>query len=67
MARDYSCAYWDDFHDHLRDVPLEDIFKLSVSATASEFYECAYVGIDVHIPHHKYQVNFESFPWFLVA
>ena len=24
------------FHDHLRDVPWEDIFKLSASAAASE-------------------------------
>ena len=24
---DYSCAYWDDLRDHLRDVPWEDIFN----------------------------------------
>ena len=28
MAYDYSHADWDDLHDHLRDVPWEDIFKL---------------------------------------
>ena len=37
IAYDYSCADWDGLCDHLRDVPLEDIFKLSASAAASEF------------------------------
>ena len=29
--------YWESLRDHLRDVPWEDIFKLSASAAASEF------------------------------
>lgn len=37
---DYSCVDWDSPSDHLRDVPLEDIFKLYASAAAS--------GIDVY-------------------
>ena len=37
VAYDYSCANWDGLCDHLRDVPWEDIFKLSASAAASEF------------------------------
>ena len=37
IAYDYSCADWDDLHKYLRDVLLEDIFKLSASAAASEF------------------------------
>ena len=37
LAYDYSCADWDGVGDHLRDVPWEDIFKLSASAVASEF------------------------------
>ena len=53
----YSCADWDGLHDHLRDVLWEDIFKLSASATASEFCEWVQVGIDVYIPHSKYQVK----------
>ena len=43
--------------DHLRDVPWEDAFKLSASGTASEFCEWNQVGIDVYIPHRKYQVK----------
>ena len=39
IAYYYSCADWDGLHDHLRDVPWEDIFKLSASAAASEFWE----------------------------
>ena len=35
----------------LRDVPWEDIFKLSASAAASEFIAWVQVGIDVCIPH----------------
>ena len=39
IAYDYSRADWDGLCDHLRDVPWEDIFKLSASAAASEFCE----------------------------
>ena len=67
MAYDYSRADWDSLHDHLRDVPWEDIFKLSASAAASEFCEWVQVGIDVYIPHHKYQVKPHSSPWFSAA
>ena len=50
MAYDYSCADWDGLCDHLRDVPWEDIFKLSASAAAaSEFCDWVQVGIDIYI------------------
>ena len=51
--------------DHLRDAPWDDIFKLGASAAASEFCEWFQVGIDVYIPHRKYQVKPHSSPWFL--
>ena len=35
VAYDYSRADWDSLHDHLRDVPWEDIFNLGGSAAAS--------------------------------
>ena len=54
IAYDYSHADWDGLHDHLRDVPWEDIFKLGASAAASEFCEWIHVGIDEYIPHRKY-------------
>ena len=38
IAYDYSRAVWDGLRDHLRDIPWEDIFKLSASAAASEFF-----------------------------
>ena len=66
IAYDYSCADWDGLHDHLRDVPWEDIFKLSASPP-SEFCEWVQVGIDVDIPYQKYQVNPPSSPWFSPA
>ena len=64
MAYNYSRADWDGLRDHLRDVPWEDIFKLSASAAASEFCEWVKVGIDVYIPHRKYQAKL---PWFSAA
>ena len=64
IGYDYFCADWDGLHDHLRDVPWEDIFKLSASATAGEFCEWVQVGIDLYIPHRKYQVKPHSSPWF---
>ena len=67
IAYDYSRADWDGLHDHLRDVPWEDIFKLGASAAASEFCEWIQVGIDVYIPHRKYQVKSHSSPWFSAA
>ena len=60
IAYDYSCA-------DSRDVPWEDIFKLSASAAASEFCKWAQVGSDVYIPHRKYQVKPHSSPWFSAA
>ena len=63
MAYGYYCADWDGLHDHLRDVPWEDIFKFSASTAASEFGEWVQVGIDVYIPHRKYQVKPHSSLW----
>ena len=48
----------------MRDVPWEDIFKLGASAAASEFCEWVQVGVDVYIPHRKYQVKPHPYPWF---
>ena len=67
IAYDYSRADWDGLRDHLRDVPWEDIFKLAASAAASEFCDWIQVGIDVYIPHRKYQVKSHSSPWFSAA
>ena len=66
VAYSYSCSDWDDLHSHLRDVPWEDIFKLNASDATSEFCEWVQVGIDVCIPHFKYQVKPHSPPWFSV-
>ena len=66
-AYDYFRADWDGLPDHLRDIPLEHIFKLSASAAASEFCEGVQVGIDVYIPHSKHQVKSQSSSWFSAA
>ena len=66
-AYNYSCADWDSFCDHLRDVPWEHIFKLSASAAASEFCEWLHVRIDAYIPHCKYHVKPHSSTWFSAA
>ena len=67
IAYDYCCVDWVGLHDHLRDVSCEDIIKLSASAAASEFCEWVQVGIDVYVPHPKYQINPHSSPWFSEA
>ena len=67
IAYDYSLADWDGLCDHLRDVPWENIFKLSTSTAATEFCEWVQVGIEVYIPHCKYQVKRHSSPWFSAA
>ena len=67
IAYDYSCADWDGLCGHFRYVPWEDIFKLGASAAATEFCEWIQVGIDVYIPHRKYQVKSHSSPWFSAA
>ena len=62
IAYDYYCANWDGLHDHLRDVPWEN-----VTAAAHEFCKWVQVGTDVYIPHQKYQVRPHSSPWFSAA
>ena len=62
IAYDYSYADWDGLPDHLRDISRGDIFKLSASAVASEFCDWVQVGVDVYIPHRKYQVKPHSSP-----
>ena len=63
----YSCANWDSLHDHLRDVPSKDVFKLSASATASQFCDLVQVGIDGCIPYHRSKVKPHSSLWFSAA
>ena len=67
VAYDHSRADWDGLPDHLRDVPWEDIFRLSASDAASEFCKWVQVGIDLYIPHRKYQVKPHSSQWFSAA
>ena len=67
ISYDYFHANWDAFCDHLRDVPWENIFKASASVAASEFCDLVQVGIDVYIPHCKYQVKLYSSPWLSAA
>ena len=38
----------------MKDIPWEDIFRLSASVAASEFCEWGQFGIDVYIPHHSW-------------
>ena len=53
IAYDYSHAVLDGLRDHLRDVPWEDIFRLSASAAANKFCEWVQIKTDVYIPHRK--------------
>ena len=67
IAYDYSHAGWVGLCDHLRDIPWEDIFTLGAAAVTTEFCEWVQVGIDVYIPHCKYQVKPHLSTWFSAA
>ena len=67
IAYGYSHADWDGLRNHLRDVPWEDIFKLSASIAASQFCEWFQVGIDVYIPHREYKIKPQPSPWFVTS
>ena len=45
IVYDYSRADWGDLYDHLRDVPWDDIFKLSGYTAANEF--CEWVQLEL--------------------
>ena len=55
---------WGYLHDHLTDIPWEDIFKLGATVVASEFCEWVPVGVNVYIPHHNFQIKPHWSPWF---
>ena len=67
IAYDYFHACWNGLHDHLKDFPWENIFKLGASTAASEFSKWVQVGIYVYIPSHKYQVKLHSSSWLSAA
>ena len=67
IAYDDSRVDLDGYRDHLRGIPCEDIFKLNASAAAKEFCARVQVGIDVYIPHWKYQARPHSSLWFSAA
>ena len=67
IAYNYSHADWGSLRDHLRDVAWDIIFKLAAFAAASVFCELVQVGIDVYIPHCRYQIKPNLFPQFSVA
>ena len=64
IAYGYSYADQDGLCDHLRDFPWEDIFKLSISAAASEFFGWVQVEINVYIPQCKYHIKSHLSLWF---
>ena len=67
IVYDYSRADWYTHCDYLRDVQWEDIFRLSASADASEFWERVHLAIDLYTSHRKYQVKPQSSPCFSAA
>ena len=48
IACDYSRGDWDGLRDHLRDVPWEDIIKLSASAAGFKL-ELIYISLIISI------------------
>ena len=67
IVYDYSHDDWEGLCGHLRDVPWENIFKLSASAAATELCEWVQVGTAVYIQRRKHQVKPHSSPCFSAA
>ena len=65
ITYDYSHAHWEG--QSSSSFERFDIFKLSASTAASEFCEWVQSGIDLYIPHRKYQVKPDSCAWFSAA
>ena len=63
----FSCANWDDLRDDLKDFPWKGTFKLGASIAVFKFPEWVQVGIDVPIPHRKYQDKTHPSPLFSAA
>ena len=56
MAYDYSSADWDDLHNHLRDVPWEDIFNFVSGFRLELMYTSLIVSIKLNLNHlHGFQ------------
>ena len=64
---DYLRANWGGLRNHLRGVPLEGILKFGTSPSDTEFCEWIQFGVDVYIPHCKYQAKLHSSPCFSAA
>ena len=64
-------ADWDGLCDDLRFFVIMPHGQISLNLVllllVLEFCDWIQVGIDVYIPHRKYQVNFHSSSWFSVA
>ena len=64
-----STTDWDGLHDHLRDVPWEDVFGLGALLLLLLLLLVNFVSgfrlelIYIYIPHKKYQVKPHSSPW----
>ena len=60
----YSKADWDGFRNFIADAPLEALFQGNPSEMATSITEWIQTGIDIFIPHKKYQQKPNSQPWF---
>ena len=65
--RSFSCRLECFKNDHLKDIPWEKIFSLSVSAITSENCKWDHVKDYVHIPQKKHHVKPYRFPFFLAT
>ena len=45
IAYEYSCADWDGLCDHLRDVPLEDIFTQMITFLLSQSCSFGFISM----------------------
>ena len=63
----YSQADWDTFRSYLTDAPLDYFFRFRANKLATLLSEWILNGIDLFIPHRRFQQKPHSQPWFSPA
>ena len=63
----YSQADWDNFRSYIADAPVKHFYKFRASKLASLISDWIRNGIDIFIPHKKFQQKPHSQPWFTPA
>ena len=63
----YLQADWNNFRSYLADSPIQNFFKFQLNKLVNLLSDWIRNGIDIFIPHRKFQQKPHSQPWFTPA